>query len=162
MYRKKSDIIKTIQSYHSKVAELYQKICDKELDPETKKIMNELCEHERFRVQYLEKHRKIAEKMDCHLEFPCEELLEQIDQCFIHVHPEDVMTVSDILHLELHFDECLIKLYAILSSEHALNASLANTFYYMLKKTKKEEDLFSKLLHNGQKDIGKKIQDLNI
>jgi len=161
MYRKKSEIIKTIQSYHSKVADLYHKIYEKEMDPKTKKIMHDLCEHERFRVQYLEKHRKIAEAMNCHLEFPCEELLEQIDLCFMNVNPEEVMTVNDIVRLELHFDDCLIKLYAILSSEHELNASLANTFYYMLKKTKKEEALFAALLQNGQKDIGKTIQFLN-
>ncbi|MGC9151348.1 MAG: hypothetical protein ACP5F6_06280 [Microbacter sp.] len=161
MYRKKSEIIGTIQSYHAKVADLYHKIYENEMDPDAKKIMHELYEHEKFRVHYLEKHRKIAEAMNCHLEFPCEALLEQIDRCFINVNPEAVMTLNDIIRLELHFDDCLIKLYAVLSSENELNATLANTFYYMLKKTKKEEAFFASLLHNGQKDIGVTIRQLN-
>jgi hypothetical protein len=48
------------------------------------------------------------------------------------------MTIRDLIKMELYFDDCLIKLYNILASENELTETVANTFYYMLKKQKKE------------------------
>ncbi len=59
--------------------------------------------------------------------------------------------MEDLLKLELHFDDCLIKLYNILASENELNETVANTFYYMLKKTKKVQDILANILYNSKK-----------
>jgi hypothetical protein len=127
-----------------------------------KKLLYELYEHEKFREKYLEKHRKIAKTMNCYLEFPCEKLLDQISDCFKNIHAESNLTIDELINLELHFDDCLIKIYNILSSENELDGSLANTFYYMLKKTKAEEAILAKLFHNSKKNIHLELTSLNI
>jgi len=53
----------------------------------------------------------------------------------------------------MHFDDCLIKLYNILASENELSETVANTFYYMLKKTKKEETTLANMLFNSGNNL---------
>jgi hypothetical protein len=116
-------------------------------------IVHELYEHERAREQYLDKYKKVAEAINLWLEFPCEKLSNQISECFKGLDTESTLTVKGILNLEVHFDNCLIKLYNILSSEDAMSETVTNIFYYMLKKTKKEEEMLAKLLTNSERDI---------
>ncbi len=146
MYQKKSEIIGKIQSYHKQVADLYNHINEKVTDPKKKKLLNDLFEHEKEREAYLSKHKKIAEVMNSWLIFPCERLSNQIKACFEGLNTSSEISMEELLKLEMHFDDCLIKLYNILSSENALNETLVNTFYYMLKKTKKEKDLMADML----------------
>ena len=58
--------------------------------------------------------------------------------------------MEDILKIELHFDDCLIKIYNILAAEHAMGEDVANVFYYMLKKTKREKEIMANLLFNSR------------
>ncbi|HNT92887.1 MAG TPA: hypothetical protein PKJ71_04215 [Bacteroidales bacterium] len=149
MYRKKSEIIGHIQSYHRQVAKLYRDISEKTTDNEMKSLVNELCEHEESRDNYLERHRKIAEAMNCWLEFPCERLSAQITECFRNLELGTEITMEQLVKIEMHFDDCLIKLYNILSSENAMSETVANTFYYMLKKTEKEKRILATMLYNS-------------
>lgn len=60
------------------------------------------------------------------------------------------MQVAKLYHdiyekIELHFDDCLIKLYNILASENALSEAVSNIFYYMLKKTTKEKNMLAEM-----------------
>jgi hypothetical protein len=50
----------------------------------------------------------------------------------------------------LHFDDCLIKLYNILAVENELSETVANIFYYMLKKTKKEQHMLANMLYKSK------------
>jgi hypothetical protein len=62
----------------------------------------------------------------------------------------------------LYFDDCLIKIYNILASENELSETVANTFYYMLKKTRKEQDVLAKMLFNSKHNLNHKFSVLNI
>ncbi len=153
MYRKKSKIIEQIQSYHRQVASLFFNLYQRIDDEEVRLIVHELYEHERDREQYLDKSRKVAEAINFWLEFPCEKLSNQISECFKGLNIESELTVKDILKLEVHFDNCLIKLYNILSSEDAMSENVTNIFYYMLKKTKKEEEMLATLMNKAERVI---------
>jgi hypothetical protein len=157
MYKPKNEIIEQIQSYHKQVAELYYKLYEKIEDQEVKVIVYDLYKHEKFRAKYLDKHKKIAEVMNCWLNFPDDKLSNQISDCFNNLVTSE-LTMEEILKLELHFDNCLIKLYNILASENELSETLANTFYYMLKKTKKEETILANMLHNSQNKLHEIMQ----
>ncbi len=154
MYRQKSEIIKQIQSYHKQVAGLYHDIYEKAENNEIKSLIFELYEHEKERERYLERHKKIAEAMNCWLDFPCEKLSNQINECLKeNLDPESEVTMEDLLKLELHFDDCLIKIYNILSAENALSETAANIFYYMLKKTTKEQNILANMLFNSKTSL---------
>ncbi len=154
MYKQKSEIIEQIQSYHNQVASLYHEIYEKVPDNEIKSLMFDLYQHEKDREKYLERHKKIAQAMNCWLDFPCEKLSNQIAECLKHnFGTRSEVTMEDLLKLELHFDDCLIKLYNILASENELSETVANIFYYMLKKTKKEQARFAKMLYNSKYNL---------
>jgi hypothetical protein len=148
MYRQKSDIIGQIKMYHKQVAELYSERYKKAADDDIKPMILALCNREREREQYLVRHEKIAEAMDCWLDFPCEKLSNQITECLRNNFTGDSeLTIGDLIKIELYFDDCLIKIYNILAAENELTQTEANTFYYMLKKTKKEQSLFADMLY---------------
>ncbi|MBN2728565.1 MAG: hypothetical protein JXR53_05015 [Bacteroidales bacterium] len=149
MYQKKSEIIAKVQEYHNRVAEIYHEILGKTQDPRITELALELHKFEKERAKYLEKHFEVAKAMNCWLEFPCEELSNQIDDCLQKVIGIENIKMSDMLQTSMHFDNCLLKLYNILSAENALNESAANIFYYMLKKTKKEQLLISDMLQEA-------------
>ncbi|HKK41361.1 MAG TPA: hypothetical protein VJ963_03045 [Bacteroidales bacterium] len=148
MYRKKSDIIGQIQTYHKQVAGLYYKIYLKAEAGPVKSLLLDLYRMEKEREKYLERHKKVSLAMNCWLDFPCERLSDQVNDCLKYTDSDSSITMEDILKLELHFDDCLIRLYNILESENALNETTAGIFYYMLKKTKREQDLLSGIFYN--------------
>lgn len=163
MYKQKSEIIEQIQSYHNQVARLYYEIFKMVDDKEIKSLVFDLYEHEKDREQYLKRHKKIAEAMNCWLNFPCDKLSNQITECFKNnINPESDMTIGDLIKIELYFDDCLIKLYNILASENELSETVNNTFYYMLKKTKKEQTLFADMLYNSKSNLQNKFSVQNI
>jgi hypothetical protein len=151
MYRKKSQIIHQIEEYHKKVASIYEKMYEHSIYVKTKTLLSELIEHETERAKYLEKHIAIAEAINCWMDFPCDKLTNQINDCLKNINLSEDVNIEDIFKLELHFDNCLIKLYSILSTENALSENMTNIFYYMLKKTKKDETLLLHMLNNLQK-----------
>lgn len=154
MYRQKSEIIGQIQSYHKQVARLYYDIYEKAENKDIKPLIFDLYKLEKEREMYLERHKKIARAMNCWLDFPCDRLSNQIDECLKHhFGPQTGVTMEDLLKLELHFDDCLIKLYNILAAENELSDTTANIFYYMLKKTKKEQDILAIMLYNSKNSI---------
>ncbi|MBN2274656.1 MAG: hypothetical protein JXK95_10010 [Bacteroidales bacterium] len=154
MYKQKSEIIEQIQSYHKDVAQLYHDIYEKVDNKEMKSFILDLYKHEKNREQYLDRHRKIALAMDCWLDFPCEKLSNQMDECLKrNIGPKSEVTMEDLLNLKLHFDDCLIKIYNILAAENALSEMAANIFYYMLKKTKKEQDILAGMLFNSKSNM---------
>ncbi len=154
MYKQKSEIIEQIQSYHKQVASLYHEIYEKVPDNEIKSLMFDLYQHEKDRERYLARHKKIARAMNCWLDFPCDKLSNQITDCLKHnFGNRSEVTMEDLLKLELHFDDCLIKLYNILASENELSETVVNIFYYMLKKTKKEQTMFANMLYNSKYDL---------
>ncbi len=153
MYKKKSDIIKQIQSYHKQLSELYLGLYEKIEMSEIKSLLYDLYKHEKSRENYLEKHAKIAKIMDSWLNVPYKKLSQQISDCFDDLEMNSIITMHDILKIELHFDNCLIKLYNLLSVENEMNESLTNVFYYMLKKTNKEEELLTKMFQNSTKSV---------
>lgn len=156
MYRKKSEIIEQIQSYHNQVAELYYNIYEHTENEDFKTLLHDLYNQEKEREAYLDRHRRVARVMNCWLEFPCERLSKQIDEC-LKYNPgmESALTMEDLLKLELHFDDCLIRLYNILAAENELNETTANIFYYMLKKTRKEQNLLAGMFFNSQNSISR-------
>lgn len=150
MYQEKSKIIEKIQSYHKQVVCLFTEIRDKIDDQRIKSLIQNLIAHETEREQYLEKHKQVALAMNCYLDFPCEKLSNQIAECFKDLNTGIDISMNDLIKLEMHFDDCLIKLYHILSHEAGLSESMTNIFYYMLKKTKKEEEVLADMLfHSG-------------
>lgn len=153
MYKKKCKIIEQIQSYHKQVGKLYYGLYEKIEDKEMKLLIYDLYEHEKLRGKYLEKHKKIAEAMKGWLDFPCDKLSNQISDCFKNLNTESDITMEELIKLELYFDDCLIKLYNILASEDELSETVANTFYYMLKKTKKEKTILSNMLYNSNHNL---------
>ena len=153
MYKQKSEIIEQIQSYHEQLSNLYLELYEMVEDVEIKSILNDLYQHEKYRYTYLDKHLKIAQTMDCWLDIPYTKLSNQISECFKNLKTDPILSIDDIIKIELHFDNCLIKLYNILASENELNESLTNIFYYMLKKTKQEEILLSKMFQNTKNMI---------
>jgi len=157
MYRQKSEIIGQIQSYHKQVADLYHHIYEKIEESEIRMMIYDLYEHEKSREKYLERHKRIAEAMNCWLDFPCEKLSNQISDCFKNLNTESNLSMEALIKIELHFDDCLIKLYNILASENALSETVANIFYYMLKKTTKEKILLGNMLHNSGSNLQYKL-----
>jgi hypothetical protein len=157
MYKRKSDIIRQIQSYHEQAAMLYIEIYDKTGDENIRSMAAELFEMEKSRRDYLEKHKNIAQAMDCFLDFPCDKLSNQVSDCFSNVKTGTDMTVEELIKLKIYFDNCLIKIYNILSAECQLSESVLNIFYYMLKKTKKEETSFATMLSNSRSNLMLKV-----
>jgi len=153
MYKQKCDIIGQIQSYHKQVAKLYYEFYEKVEDKEMKLLVYELYEHEKFRDKYLEKHKKIAEAIKSWLDFPCDKLSNQISDCFKNLNTQSDLSMEDLIKLEMYFDDCLIKLYNILASENELSETVANIFYYMLKKTKKEKTIFANMLSSSGNNL---------
>jgi len=153
MYKQKSEIIEQIQSYHKQVAELYYRLFKKIEDKELKLLVHNLYKHEKSREKYLGKHREVAKAMDCWLDFPCAKLSNQISDCLKNVYTESEMTVGELIKIEMYFDDCLIKIYNILSSENKLNESLTNVFYYMCKKTKKEKTILAEMFYNSESKL---------
>lgn len=150
MYRKKSEIIQQIQSYHRKVAELYHDIYETTENKNIKPLLFDLYEQEKDREEYLERHKNIAQAMNCWLDFPCERLSSQMEECLrLNNVSRSEVTMEDLLKLELHFDDCLIRIYNILAAENALSETAANIFYYMLKKTRREQDLLANMFFNS-------------
>lgn len=91
--------------------------------------------------------------MNCWLDFPCERLSDQIADCFRALNVHDTMSMEEIIKIELHFDDCLIKLYNILASENELSESVATIFYYMLRKTEKEKEILAGMLFNSGRNL---------
>ena len=149
MYRQKSEIIGQIQSYHMQVAKLYHDIYEKIENKEMKSLINDLYEHEKSRERYLERHKRIAQAINCWLDFPCERLSNQISDCFKNMNTGSNISMEELVKIELHFDDCLIKLYNILASENALSEAVSNIFYYMLKKTTKEKNMLAKMFNSS-------------
>ncbi len=163
MYKQKSEIIGQIQSYHQQVANLYYEVYEKAENKEIRSLLFELYEHEKDREKYLERHKNIARAMNCWLDFPCEKLSKQINECLEHNFGEkSEVTMEDLLKLEMHFDDCLIKIYNILAAENALSDTAANIFYYMLKKTTKEQDILTKMLYNSKINLHETLSAQNI
>lgn len=162
MYKQKSEIIEQIQSYHKQLAKLYFGLYERAEDEEIKLLIYDLYQHEKFRDTYLEKHKKIAKVMNCWLNVPSRKLSNQISECFQNIKTDSNLSMSELINIELHFDNCLIKLYNILASENELSETIANIFYYMLKKTKKEEMTLAKMLLNSKNDIKYKFSIQNI
>ena len=161
MYKQKSEIIEQIQSYHNQVARLYYEIYEKVEDKEIKSLIFDLYEHEKDREQYLKKHKKIAKAMNCWLDFPFEKLSNQISDCLKNINTESEMTMEELIKIEMHFDDCLIKLYNILASENELSETVANVFYYMLKKTKKEKTILAEMLFKSKNNLPYKFSVQN-
>ncbi len=149
MYRQKSEIIGQIQSYHRQVAQLYSTVYDRTEEKKMKSLLREMLQHEKSREQYLERHKRIAAAMNCWLDFPCDKLSDQISECFRVLDLQERLTMEDLIRIQLHFDDCLIKLYNILASENALSESAATIFFYMLRKTEKEKNMLAGMLHNS-------------
>jgi len=149
MYRQKSEIIGQIQSYHRQVAQLYSTVYERVEDKKMKSLLHEMLQHEKSREQYLERHKRIAEAMNCWLDFPCDKLSDQISECFRVLDLQERLAMEDLIRIQLHFDDCLIKLYNILASENALSESAATIFYYMHRKTEKEKNMLAGMLHNS-------------
>lgn len=139
MYKLKSDIIEQIQSYHKQVCELYFSLYEKAENEEVGLLLNDLYQHEKNRENYLEKHKKIAKVMNCWLLYPSEKISNQISDCLKNITPKSTISVTDLIKIELYFDNCLIKLYNALAIEDEPNETIANIFHYMVKKTKQEE-----------------------
>ena len=158
MYLQKSEILGQIQRYHKQVAQLYFDLYEMAEDHDIKSLVYDLYKLEREREKYLIRHERIAKAMNCWLDFPCEKLSNQITECFRNiVTPESEMKMEDIIKIELYFDNCLIKIYSILAAENELTQTEANTFYYMLKKTKKEQSLFANMLFNSKINLQHKF-----
>ncbi|MFA9390523.1 MAG: hypothetical protein ACERKD_11975 [Prolixibacteraceae bacterium] len=153
MYYQKSEIIEQIQSYHQKVAELFYTLLETIQDEKIKSIVYDLYQLELSRAKYLEKHKNIAKALNCWLDFPCEKLSSQINECFKEIKTDQKYILEDVLKIEMHFDNCLIKLYNLLASENELSGTIANIFYYMHKKTKKEESMISEMMCNSQSNL---------
>ena len=162
MYKQKNKIIEQIQSYHKQVAQLYLGLSEKIESEEIKLLIYDLYQHEKFRESYLEKHKKIADAMNSWLDFPSNKLSNQISECFKNIKTGSDLSMADLIKLELHFDNCLIKLYNILASENELNETMVNIFYYMLKKTKKEETNLAMMLNNSKENMHYKFSLQNI
>ena len=156
MYKRKNEIIGQIQSYHKQLAELFFGLYEKVEDEEIKLLIHDLYRHEKSRDVYLEKHKKIASVINCWLDIPSEKLSKQISECFQNIKTDSDLSMSELINIELHFDNCLIKLYNILASENELSETIANIFYYMLKKTKKEETTLAKMLTNSKNNFKNK------
>ncbi len=139
MYKLKSDIIAQIQSYHKQVHELYLGLYCKTKDPKMINLLEKLCHQEKWRKEYLEKHKNIAKAIDCWLAYPPDTISNQIYDCLKNVNIKSNLTVNDIVEIEFHFDNCLIKLYQALSIEENKNCNILNIFHYMIKKTKEED-----------------------
>ncbi len=149
MYKQKSEIIDQIQSYHKQVAKLYYGLYEKIEEKKIRMLVYDLYKHEKNRDKYLEKHKKIAEVLKGWLDFPSDKLSNQISECFKNLNANSDLTMEELIKLEMYFDDCLIKLYNILASENELSETVANTFYYMLKKTKKEKTILGNMLFNS-------------
>jgi len=162
MYKQKSEIISQIQSYHKEVGRLYFEIYERIEDEKMKNIIHDLYLHEEKREKYLEKHKNVAKAINCWLDFPCEKLTNQMNECLNIVKIGSDVKMEDLIKLELHFDNCLIKIYNILASESEMNETVINVFYYMLKKTKKEEKVFAQMLQNSGYNISNGFAGLYI
>ena len=159
MYKQKSEIIGQIQSYHMQVAKLYHDIYERIENRELKPLIFDLYEHEKSRERYLERHRKIAEAINCWLDFPCERLSNQISECFENLNTGSNMSIEELIKIEMHFDDCLIKLYNILASENELSEAISNIFYYMLKKTTKEKAILAEMFNKSGNSLNYRLSE---
>ncbi|MDX2443775.1 MAG: hypothetical protein QNK30_08230 [Bacteroidales bacterium] len=150
MYKLKSEIIEQIQYYHRQVCELYQNLYRKSDKPDVKNMLADLSRQEKSREEYLEKHKVREKAMNRWLQVPPNKISNQMSECFNKINANSDLSVKDVTDLELHFDNCLIKLYKILSSEEENNGYVTNIFYYMLKKTKGEDSRLQKKIADIQ------------
>lgn len=139
MYKLKSEIIEQIQYFHRQVCELYLSLYGKSEDPEVKILLADLSRQEKRREEYLEKHKSRAKVMNTWLVYPPNRISNQISECLKNIVARSGISVEEVAKIELHFDNCLIKLYEALSSEEETNGNITNIFHYMIKKTKQED-----------------------
>jgi len=148
MYKLKSEIIEQIQYFHLQVCELYLSLYSKAKDPEVKTLLADLCRQEKQREEYLEKHKIRAKAMNFWLLFPPNKISNQISECLKNINTNPDLSIDDVAGIELHFDNCLLKLYEALSFEEKSNGNVTSIFYYMIKKTKKEDTQLQEKLAN--------------
>ncbi len=139
MYKKKSEIIKQIQSFHKQLYVLYCSLYEKERNQQVKMLLSKLCQNEKNKEEYLERHKKIAMAMDNWLDFPAYKVSNLISDCFRDIKTGPSLSVNDVIKIESYFDNCLLKLFRALSTEEMNNGNITNIFYYMIKKTKQNE-----------------------
>jgi hypothetical protein len=151
MYKLKSELIGQIQSFHYKVGELYHSLYEKEADNNVRILLNDLCQHEKSRNEYLDKHRKIAQAMDCWILYPANRISNQISECFKDLSTRSPMTVYDVAQIESHFDNCLADFYETLSGEETRCGNITNIFHYMIKKNQRDEMKLFEMLSNSIK-----------
>ena len=150
MYMHKSEIIDCIQSFHKQLSEFYLRLYEKEENQEVKILLKKLSKFEKIRKNYLEKYKKIARVENSLLCFSYTDLENSTLKCFKEIESKTVLSINEIVLMESHFDECLIKLYISLSIEDSPNlpASNANIFTDMYKKTLQEERKIKTILAN--------------
>lgn len=148
MYKLKSEIIEQIQYYHKQVCELYLSLYSKAEDTKVKTLLADLCRQEKQREEYLEKHKRRAKAMNFWLLFPTNKISNQISECLKDINTSPDLSIDDVAGIELHFDNCLLKLYEALSFEEKSYGNVTSIFYYMIKKTKKEDTQLQEKLAN--------------
>jgi len=148
LYILKSEIIEQIQYFHRLVFELYLNLYGKVENSNVKILLAELCQQEKLRDEYLKKHKKITKAMNSRLTFQPNKLSNYISECFKNVKTSSNLSVDDIVEIEMHFDDHLIKLFDVLSNEEKNNGNITNIFYYMINKIKQEDIKLQEKLTN--------------
>ena len=117
MYKQKVEIIEQVEHYHSQVRELYQSLYGKVEDQNIKIILDELCRQEKLREDYLGKKKGIAKAMNIWLRYSTNKISNYIFECFKNIKVKTNFSLDDVAKLELHFNNCLVKLNEILSTD---------------------------------------------
>ena len=154
MYKQKSEIFKQVKSFHKHLSEFYSSLIDKAENQRVEILLNYLSRYEKLREEFLIDYEDIApgKVMNSWVRESSNKLSGYICECFKNTKNLSSYSVDDIVKIELHFDNCLVKLYETLAVEEGTNGNDTNIFYCLMKKTKQQEMNFSRNV-NGLYDF---------
>lgn len=138
MFKRITDIIDTIQSYHIELSNYFLCMKTKVEDERAVLLLDHLSRSEAFQNEYLEKYKKVTSKKVLHMWVKYVPWLPNdiYCECRKELKLSLPLHVYDVLEIALHFDNCLINFYTILVQEMQ-NREAEDLFSNLLRITKK-------------------------
>lgn len=136
-YKKTSEIIDFIGSFHKKMSEYYMKLNEETKKQRMKMLLDYLIEHEKQREETLANYQKEASSKVLNNWFKY--VPENIPyDCFDDIVFDPEMSVDDVVINTLRLNDCLIEMYKDLIKETEVE-EVKELFNSLLKRLEKEE-----------------------
>ena len=140
MFKRVSDIIDSIHSYHAGLSDYFLSLKTKVEDDRAVMLLDFLSKGEAFLGEYLEKYNQDTSKrvLKTWVKYVPWLPTDILCECRKELDISYPLHVYDVLKIALHFDDCLIQFYTTLVQE-LQNSEAEEVFSNLLRVTKKHE-----------------------